>query len=227
MNIHVGRNGQPLGTFTPQEIHAGIATGRFRVDDIGWYEGLTDWAPLSSLGALQQPVPESSPPAANPPPQSREVSLPARATTDVAKTANPWLKRIILWIALLLLAAASVPLVRIISEAREFSVNASGTRQLIVACKEYATKNKGAYPPDLEALLKERLITDARTLQDPFGQDTSPVGYHYYGAGVTDSAPPDKVILISKGANSGQKRIIAHNDGTVQMIHLPSIPPAR
>jgi hypothetical protein len=227
MNIHVGRNGQSLGTFTPEEIHEGIATGRFRADDIGWYEGLTDWAPLSSLGALQQPAPESSPPAANLHPQSREVSLPARSTTDVAKTANPWLKRIILWIVLLLLAAASVPLVRMIQHRAEFRLHSEKTGQVIAACKLHASKNKGAYPPDLETLLKEGLITDAKTLQDPFGQDTSPVGYHYYGLGVTDSAPADKVILISKGVNTQGDRIAAQNDGSLVMIHLPSIPPAK
>jgi hypothetical protein len=227
MNIHVGRNGQTLGTFTPEEIHAGIADGRFRADDIGWYEGLTDWAPLSSLGALQQPAPEITPSTVIAESKSQEVSLPARSTANAAKSSGPWKKRAILWAVLAVLAGVSVPLIQEIRSRVEYQFSAKGTRQLITVCKLYASKNKGAYPPDLETLQKEGLVTDPAILRDPFGQDASPIGYHYYGLGVTDSAPAEKVIFISKGANAGGKRIVAHNDGTVQMLNIPSVPPAK
>lgn len=48
MNIHLARDGSALGIFTADEIRAGLASGRFRHDDLAWREGLPAWTALSS-----------------------------------------------------------------------------------------------------------------------------------------------------------------------------------
>lgn len=66
--IHVGRNGQSLGTFPEVQILAMLQAGQLLPTDIGWTEGMAQWLPLgqmihSSMDELtmgQPPVGESS-----------------------------------------------------------------------------------------------------------------------------------------------------------------------
>jgi hypothetical protein len=57
MNIYITRNGQQLGPFTDSDLREKIASGQFTPNDLGWYEGMADWQPLSILMAS---VPQSN-----------------------------------------------------------------------------------------------------------------------------------------------------------------------
>ncbi|NDB06779.1 MAG: DUF4339 domain-containing protein [Acidimicrobiia bacterium] len=46
MQIHVARNSAQLGIFTPEEIIAGLQSGRFHAADLAWREGMAAWTPL-------------------------------------------------------------------------------------------------------------------------------------------------------------------------------------
>jgi hypothetical protein len=46
MQIHVARHSAQLGVFTPEEIIAGLASGRFLPGDLAWRDGQTTWTPL-------------------------------------------------------------------------------------------------------------------------------------------------------------------------------------
>jgi hypothetical protein len=46
MQIHVARQQQQLGVFAPEEILAGLSSGRFHPSDLAWREGLAAWTPL-------------------------------------------------------------------------------------------------------------------------------------------------------------------------------------
>ena len=79
MQIHIGRNGQQLGTFNEEEVREGLARGTFLGTDLAWQEGMSEWKPLSSFPAFnpqvsaQSPMPvHSSPPMMMPaePPKS-------------------------------------------------------------------------------------------------------------------------------------------------------------
>ena len=46
MQIHVARNSTQLGVFAPEEIIAGLQSGRFLASDLAWREGMAAWSPL-------------------------------------------------------------------------------------------------------------------------------------------------------------------------------------
>jgi len=47
MQIHVARPPAQLGVFSPEEVAAGLQSGRFLPTDQGWREGMAAWSPLS------------------------------------------------------------------------------------------------------------------------------------------------------------------------------------
>jgi len=46
MQIHVARNSAQLGIFAPEEIIAGLQSGRFLASDLAWRDGMAVWSPL-------------------------------------------------------------------------------------------------------------------------------------------------------------------------------------
>lgn len=55
--IHIARNRQPLGHFTPEEVTTGLRSGRFMLTDLAWREPMDSWIPLSEFTDL--PVSET------------------------------------------------------------------------------------------------------------------------------------------------------------------------
>ncbi len=51
-NIHVNRNRQSLGQYTPKELAEGLATGELLLTDLGWQEPMETWQPLSEFKDL-------------------------------------------------------------------------------------------------------------------------------------------------------------------------------
>ncbi len=89
MQIHLGRNGQPLGVFSIEQVLGGIRSGQLLPTDIAWHEGLQDWQPLSSLTVLQQPRAAAEPqPAAaqslKTEPRHEPLQAPAVAAASAA-----------------------------------------------------------------------------------------------------------------------------------------------
>ncbi len=46
MQIHVARNSAQLGVFSPEDVVAGLSSGRFHASDLAWREGMAAWTPL-------------------------------------------------------------------------------------------------------------------------------------------------------------------------------------
>ena len=46
MQIHVARNSAQLGIFAPEDIIAGLSSGRFLTSDLAWRDGMPAWTPL-------------------------------------------------------------------------------------------------------------------------------------------------------------------------------------
>jgi len=65
MQIHVARNSAQLGVFSPDEITAGLQSGRFVAADLAWREGMAAWTPLGDWpefrGAGVPPSPSAQP----------------------------------------------------------------------------------------------------------------------------------------------------------------------
>jgi uncharacterized RDD family membrane protein YckC len=65
MEVWIGRDGERHGPYTEVDVRQWLRSGQVSPDDLGWYEGMSDWAPLSSLFPDESRV---EPPAFSPVP---------------------------------------------------------------------------------------------------------------------------------------------------------------
>lgn len=65
MSIHLARDGSALGIFSGSEVREGLASGRFRPDDLAWREGMPAWTPLSSWPEFAAAAPAAATVAAS------------------------------------------------------------------------------------------------------------------------------------------------------------------
>ena len=126
-----------------------------------------------------------------------------------------------------IMIAIAVPTFNSVQEKAIETKSSNQVRQIILGCKQYALDHDGSYPPDLETLVTDGIITDEKILHCPMLKDDTQIGYEYFGAGAKDSAAPDKVIVISKAANRSGKRVIGYNDGSVNVMEVPELPQSR
>ncbi|MCX7512522.1 RDD family protein [Frateuria sp. STR12] len=72
MEIWIGRDGQRHGPYKEEDVRLWLREGKLAAEDLGWYEGLADWQPLSVLFrdalAAAPPVPADAHAPAMPPP---------------------------------------------------------------------------------------------------------------------------------------------------------------
>jgi hypothetical protein len=61
MQIHVARQQQQLGVFAPEDIVAGLSSGRFLASDLAWREGMAAWSPLGDWAEFRGAGVPSSP----------------------------------------------------------------------------------------------------------------------------------------------------------------------
>jgi hypothetical protein len=69
MQIHVARNSAQLGVFSPEDVVAGLSSGRFHVTDLAWRDGMQAWTPLGDWAEFRGagvPPPSSGAAAATP-----------------------------------------------------------------------------------------------------------------------------------------------------------------
>lgn len=85
--IHIARNRQPLGEFTPEEVAEGLQNGKFLPTDLAWREPMPAWKALSEWDNL--PVIK-----VEPPPLVESVTIPAAEATPETSTVEPaWERR--------------------------------------------------------------------------------------------------------------------------------------
>jgi hypothetical protein len=73
--IHIARNRQALGQFSPQEVSEGLASGEFLPTDLAWREPMETWKPLSEFDDLPAAVAPLTPPALPQVPEAPEVPV--------------------------------------------------------------------------------------------------------------------------------------------------------
>lgn len=91
--IHVNRSGTTLGTFSEDDVRAGLRAGRFLPTDLGWREGMPQWQPLSQFAEFAGDIPAATaapgaPPGAAIPPTVPVVAPPLSAV--VPRSGLPW-----------------------------------------------------------------------------------------------------------------------------------------
>ena len=85
--ISVSRDGAVIGTYDLTVIKQGLTSGQFKLQDWGWYEGLTEWVPIAQLAnQLESEVPPAPilPPA--PPGSAMPFTLSAADAQQIEKT---------------------------------------------------------------------------------------------------------------------------------------------
>lgn len=249
MQIHVGRNNQQLGTFTPSQILGGLATGQFLPTDNAWHDGLDDWKPLSELDVLSQAdlVPETPLAPARPAGAASRAQQPAGKSGDSgAKTpagtqqagfalpkieqkekppskVREWAIRAAVFIALM---AVALPTAQFVKDNVIVSRSESNAVKLIEACHAYADEHGGYFPPELQTLVNMKLAT-LSDLACPIGGEAHGNGWQFFAAGQKRSREPDKVIVISKETNAAGQRVIGTADGKARLHMMPVLPRAK
>jgi hypothetical protein len=71
--IHIARNRQSLGQFSPEEVAQGLALGELLPTDLAWREPMEEWKPLSEFTDLAEAVGSLTPPALPQPVAEPEV----------------------------------------------------------------------------------------------------------------------------------------------------------
>ena len=55
--FHINRSGTSLGTFSEEDVRAGLQSGRFLGTDLGWRDGMATWQPLAQISEFAQDIP--------------------------------------------------------------------------------------------------------------------------------------------------------------------------
>jgi uncharacterized RDD family membrane protein YckC len=103
MEVWIGRDGERHGPYTEADIRQWLASGEVSPADLGWYEGLADWQPLSVLFPQAQAEPSEA---------ARVPPLPANTDRALDDVASFW-KRVGAWVIdylILLLPTAIIAL---------------------------------------------------------------------------------------------------------------------
>ena len=82
MEIWIGRDGERHGPYKEDDVRQWLRSGQVSRDDLGWYEGLAVWQPLSVLFADEVPV--TPPPFGAAAPAAALPSTTAAALEDYA-----------------------------------------------------------------------------------------------------------------------------------------------
>ena len=93
MEVWIGRDGERHGPYTDGDIRQWLRSGQVSRDDLGWYEGLADWQPLSVL--FPEEVRSTPPPAFTA--SSAPGALPQTTTATLEDYAGFW-KRVAAYI---------------------------------------------------------------------------------------------------------------------------------
>jgi hypothetical protein len=72
MQIHIHRNGQDFGPYSPEEMNRYLAEGSMSPRDMAFHKGLADWTPLAEIEGIIVPGAEERPPPAAPANRSRK-----------------------------------------------------------------------------------------------------------------------------------------------------------
>ena len=292
MIFHVARDGQPLGTFTQEEIRDHLEAERLFVTDLVWSRGMEDWEALAQVfevemlmdedgnlpelppglpprlpGATEDPLPDSWPsspalPEVKREPQEPETSgwaiaslvlgmvslaglcftgIPAivcghSARKDIRRakgtltgtgfaTAGLILGYMMCSVSLLLGVAYVAYSAKDSVQAQVQESDAAKDAKMIhMALVVYAADNKGKYPPDLETLVSEGLLTSDKPLRTEMKNWVGKPGWKYFGSGLGPSDHISKILLETRARDLDGYGIQVTNDGHVELMQIEDGP---
>jgi hypothetical protein len=86
--FHINRSGTSLGTFSEEDVRAGLQSGRFLGTDLGWRDGMATWQPLAQISEFAQDIATAG--AAVPPPQAASPGAIPPVTAAGVRSGLPW-----------------------------------------------------------------------------------------------------------------------------------------
>ena len=117
-------------------------------------------------------------------------------------------------------AGVAMPVFGKVQERSVATKSLSNGKQIATACKLYALDNNGKFPPSLDKLIPDYL-PDASLLPSPFNP-SEPMGYDYT-PGLTDTAPPDTILLKDRFAVQKKFMVNIYVDTSGKVTPLPSV----
>jgi hypothetical protein len=87
--FHINRSGTSLGTFSEEDVRAGLRSGRFLGTDLGWRDGMPTWQPLAQISEFAQDIAAAGV-AGSPPPQAAGPGSIPPVTAAGARSGLPW-----------------------------------------------------------------------------------------------------------------------------------------
>ena len=150
MEIWIGRDGERHGPYKEEDVRQWLRSGQVSRDDLGWYEGLADWQPLSTLfrdEAVDAPI--------NPPTMAA-TPLPQATTAALEDYAGFW-KRFAAWLldyfVLFIPSGIILSHTGLTDAVRKLFAAAMGGQDTAVAMKDYVEAVHAAQPAVLATLV--------------------------------------------------------------------------
>lgn len=91
MQVWIGRNGERFGPYSDDEVRQWLRDGSTRPEELGWYEGMTDWRPLGELFPDDRPAPGTATPPP-PPPRPEQPFMGITEDAVAPEYAGFWLR---------------------------------------------------------------------------------------------------------------------------------------
>jgi type II secretory pathway pseudopilin PulG len=108
-----------------------------------------------------------------------------------------------------IIAGIALPVFNTVQERALVTRSITQAKTIGLALKVYARDHDGRYPARLDDIVPNYL-SNKRLLICPLGSS----GYNYFGAGITNDAPPTTVLLTSQATTRRHERIVVHLDTT-------------
>jgi hypothetical protein len=106
-------------------------------------------------------------------------------------------------------------------EAKTLEVNAMrDARILMIALKVYAAENQGKYPPNLETLVEQGLLTREAPLQTLVTGWVGKPGWRYYGADLGPADHFSKIILETRARDLDGRGVQVTNDHVARLVEI-------
>jgi Zn-dependent protease with chaperone function len=117
-----------------------------------------------------------------------------------------------------ILASIALPAFKGVQEKALEARSLNNAKGIGLLCKRYAADHGGNYPPSLDALIPT-YFPDSSVLVSPL-MPGEPEGYNYT-PGLTDTGPPDIVLIEDKFAPRNHVRIVVYSDISGRILRTP------
>ncbi len=122
------------------------------------------------------------------------------------------------------LASLAVPAFTMVQQQGMQMKVVNNAKQIVIGMKQYAADHDGKYPPTLDTLFEEQILPDRKLLEFPAAINVPGQGWDYRGTELTDRSNGRAIVLITKKAVGSKKKIIARNDGSVEVVKEKDLP---